>query len=84
MHDVLFLGLAGLEELHGLVGIANVAHDVLFGLSQIAEGFLRLLEVLAGALGVLDAAVNRLAALAEDLGLKLLRNGSRERCRIRP
>ena len=42
---------------------------------RIAEGFLGLLEVFAGALGVFDAAVDGLAALAEDLGLQRFGDG---------
>ena len=41
--DVFFLGLAVFQELLGLIGEADVAHYILFGLSQIAQAILSML-----------------------------------------
>ena len=72
---ILFLSLACFEEVHSLIGIADIAHYIFLTAAEVAESVLGGCEVVACALCVLNAAVNGLCAL-ENLVEELLADGS--------
>ena len=77
LHNFFAVCLPVLQVLFRLGRETDPAHQVLFALCQVAQGFLGLCEILSGTFAVFDPAVNGLPALAEDLGLQRFINRSR-------